>query len=152
MGSESALWTATRDRLAEYGELTRFEPSIVRGIPDVYYALLEDHGDSPAYGQGWLELKHVHAAPKRPRTPVRYKYRAGQVEFLARHWRLRGHAYVLAQVGKLYLLHNGDAPSQGVGVNLPLDKLQATARMVWGQPWNAGNTLDLLDILTQYRS
>ena len=148
MRSETALWIALRDHgLGAFGELTRIESPITPGLPDVHYALVCPWGN--AHGQGWIELKCVARAPARAATPVRYKYRFMQPEFLHRQWELGGHAYVLGQVGQEYLLHKGDTPyAAGAGIEQPLATLRSTALYHFSQPWARRNTLDLLNIFT----
>ena len=149
MGSENALWDAVRGHLSPFGQLLRVECPIQPGMSDVYYALMRG---SQSAGQGWIELKHVHEAPKRPKTPVRYKYEPGQPGFLYDMWRLRGHAYVLAQVGREYLLHEGDQPTMcGVGTVMPMDRLRSSARYAFKQPWTDADTNTLLRIFTNKR-
>lgn len=155
-GENTALWKNLRVRLKRYGMLVRIESPISYGIPDVSYALaFVDTFTAKARvnkGQGWLELKHVPSVPKRPNTLVRYKYQPGQVEFLKNWWQLGGHAYVLAQVGRWYILHDGDRPAlDGAGVNLNFDDLVKSARFAFKQPWGEADTTRIVEILTKNR-
>ena len=175
MGSEHALWRQVRDRLGEYGLLMRVENTVMKGMPDLHYALythasssgryrkmyknrFDDQGKvrkpahSMLYGQGWIELKHVKNEPVRETTPVRYKWQSGQMEWLRDYWELGGHAYVLAQVGRRYILHSGWAPHKiGAGDVMPMLDLLSTARYTWEQPWRDKHTYRLLSIFTAWK-
>lgn len=149
--SEAALWKALRSRLSKHGEMYRVENPIIPGTPDVHYALRVDNCPGMR-GQGWIELKYTPSLPARETTPVRYGWRPGQRAFLGRYWDLGGHAYVLAQVGREYLLHSGIAAAElGVGVSMTMNQLREISMLHWAQPWGDDPTWGLLAVLTAPR-
>ena len=96
--SESQLRDHVRKGLRQRGILTtHHEDMLNSGIPDLSYTGLGVHG--------WIELKHAHAWPKRPGTPLRLKrYTLDQKAFLFTRGRLGGHCWLLLRVGKEHLL------------------------------------------------
>lgn len=159
MGSEHAFWRQFRDKLTEHqyvgptkGRIMRVENgSIEQGTPDTFYAFAAAVDDDLVRyrpSQGWIELKHVEHPPKRRTTPVRYKYRPGQVEWLAEYWELGIKAWVLAQVGREYMLHPGCMPKRrGVGIIMPLEELRMSAWVRFSQPWTPEMTKRLVETL-----
>lgn len=123
MARESGLWNwlkKARVAMAEDLHMNRVENSTMSGMPDVEGYLRGD-------GQFWIELKSA-ARPARASTPVRFKVRGGQVEWLPRRWALGASAWLLLQVGEgasrsLYLVPGSHAGAVQGG--LPEDRLRA---------------------------
>lgn len=68
--SEARYWSDhVRPALAPFGRLVRVENAADLGTPDVAYCLRTAPG-APA-AAGWIELKHLPAAPTRAATPLR---------------------------------------------------------------------------------
>lgn len=103
MSQESALWKTMHKALATYGHLDRVENRVGVGMPDVAY-LLRRSPVAQAVA-GWVELKYEPAWPRRAATPVVFKkLTLDQVTWLEDYATLGGRAYLLAQVGRDYLL------------------------------------------------
>ena len=74
------------------------------GTPDVNYI------------EGWMELKFLHAFPKRADTVVKFpKFNPQQRVWLYKRASRGGKCYVLAQVSNLIFLFNGGFASQYLG-------------------------------------
>ena len=93
MARETALWNwlrKARKELRSDLHMERVENGAASGTPDV-------EGLLTGGSQFWIELK---SAPRPKRGgPVRFKVRAGQVEWLRRRCAVGGRAYLLLQVG-----------------------------------------------------
>ncbi len=91
----------------------RIESPITAGVPDVNFT------------QGWIELKHVEKAPKRPWTPLRVPhFTAEQRAWHVERYFAGGRSFVLLRVGREWLLFLGVVAAAHVG-KLPLTELRA---------------------------
>lgn len=98
MSRESSLWdwlSKARVMLGEALDINRVENLVQEGMPDV-----EGHlRISPQLqGQFWLELKSEER-PARSSTPIRFKVRDKQIEWINRRWAIGGNVFWLLQVG-----------------------------------------------------
>ena len=94
------------------------ENECLPGTPDVNYA------------EGWIELKALKDWPIRAATPVRIPhYTAQQRRFLERRWNAGGNAYLLIQIGRVYLLYDGVGASCVGSMNRA--EMLATVRKGW---------------------
>lgn len=104
MALESRLWEWLKKARLSYRDdlhMTRVENGVSAGMPDV-------EGHLKRGGQFWIELKSA-ARPKHPDTPVRFRTRTAQVEWVDRRRAVGGRAWYLLQVGdgadrRIYLL------------------------------------------------
>lgn len=85
----------------------------MRGMPDV-------EGQLTGHRQFWIELK-VAARPTKPETPVHFKVRPEQVEWLNHRYKAGGNAWLLIMVGSgynraLYLVRGFNAAELKQGV------------------------------------
>lgn len=103
MSSEKGLWRTVRSALRPYGRLQRVESRETgAGIPDVYCRI---RGEA-----SWLELKEVARWPRDPASPlVIGNLTLAQVRWLEEERSAGGDAYLLARVGRTFLLL--DAPT-----------------------------------------
>lgn len=103
--SEANLWDRMRRGVNEVArvDFQRVENMVEDGTPDVNYCC--EHGR-----EGWIELKHKPAIPKRAGTAVfRFKgLRDGQVDWIARRASYGGRVWIFAQVGDHLLLVGGE--------------------------------------------
>jgi hypothetical protein len=104
MGSEASLWTNLRAKLtALYAgiDVMRVENTTQDGTPDVNMCF---EGD-----EVWVELKHVHAFPKRETTTVGKKewIRRAQVDWAYARTKSGGTVFLLVQVEREYFLFTG---------------------------------------------
>lgn len=119
--SEARLWEYVRDGVGPLWEAQRHEDRHSLGIPDVSYST--DH-------HGWIELKYLPAAPKRPTTIMKVDhFTAEQRNWLTKHGRRGGHCFILLQVGACYLLFSW-ADARKIG-QMTFDEHKKTALTVW---------------------
>jgi len=101
MGSESSLWRAVSKNMQGRWIAERMENLVASGTPDVYFTLVQ------CGTMGWLELKHAHEWPKKPKTPLKIKhYTKEQKAFIKRHGYIGANIFVLLQVEKEYFLND----------------------------------------------
>lgn len=105
MGSESSLWTNLRKKLVgTYSgiDVMRVENMTQDGTPDVNVC----HGGREV----WIELKHVHAFPKRLSTTIGKKewIRRAQVDWAYARIQAGGAVFLLVQVEREYFLFAGE--------------------------------------------
>lgn len=96
MSSEGGFWEAVSPVLSGLSlDPLRVENVAHDGFPDV------------SYSHGLIELKNLPAWPVRAGTPVDIGIRADQQAVLARRWEKGGLSWVLARVGREWLLFDG---------------------------------------------
>lgn len=96
--SERSLWETVRRHLGPLGDLERVENRAGVGTLDVSYCI--------AGAEGILELKHLHAWPRLPATPIVIpRLTLDQVTRLAKRAAAGGRAFTLLRVkGSCYAL------------------------------------------------
>lgn len=140
MGSEAALRSVFKDRLAPFGLIQRVENRVEAGTPDVLYLISRLPAPRPA-ATGWVELKYIGAWPARASTPVRSDtLTLAQVLFLEGWTRAGGRAWLLTQIGRGYLFLNGSRARLLLD-GVPRDEIVARADV-----WNP-TSLTLRDLV-----
>lgn len=94
MSREVQLWDALSKAkyvLRESLHMDRIENLVTPGMPDV-------EGYLHKMGQFWFELKSEER-PTNSETPVRFKMRPRQIEWLRHRWEIGGACFWLLQVG-----------------------------------------------------
>ena len=106
MTLESSLWVAFRQALPARCHAVRIENEVEIGTPDVNFCLTVDY---------WVELK-VQEAPKRAKTKFKIDhFTIEQRQWLVDRCRAGGNAFLLVQVGFVYLWLRGDVAAVWVG-------------------------------------
>ena len=106
MTLESSLWVAFRQALPGDCHAVRVENCVEVGTPDVNFCLAVDY---------WVELK-VQDAPKRRKTKFKIEhFTMEQRQWLVDRCRSGGNAFLLVQVGVVYLWLRGDIAAVWVG-------------------------------------
>ena len=106
MTLESSLWVAFRQALPADCHAVRIENVVEVGTPDVNICLTVDY---------WIELK-VQEAPKRRKTKFKIEhFTMEQRQWLVDRCRAGGNAFLLVQVGFIYLWLRGDVAAVWVG-------------------------------------
>jgi hypothetical protein len=96
VSDEGGFWAVAAPVLIGLGlDPIRCENVVHDGFPDV------------SYTHGLIELKHLDGWPARALTPVDIGVRRDQAPVLARRWEHGGLAWVLARVGREWLLFDG---------------------------------------------
>lgn len=138
---ESSLWQTLNRNLAGFGWVFRIENSVMRGVPDVHYAITSPTGASAT---GWIELKVVNKFPTRG-GPVRIRhFTDAQRAWLQRYGTAGGNAFLLLQVAipKTYFLFDFRI-AQAVG-DLPEAAMRCAATVVGDKIFPQGAMLDAL--------
>ena len=91
---ESGLWATMKKGVSRFGDFQRIESVVGSGVPDVNYCV--------GGNEGWIELKHVKAWPKRSRTNVPIEYRSEQPVWWYNRRKAGGRVWVFIQVGSWY--------------------------------------------------
>jgi hypothetical protein len=96
------------------------ENKVYPGTPDVNYSV------------GWVELKWLPRWPKgSDQSPVRVKHFTPQQRvWLKRRWRKGFHAYLLLQVGREWLLFDGETAALHLG-KVTQPRLRELALVIW---------------------
>lgn len=124
MGSESSLWNTISKNMKGKWEADRVENSVLLGMPDVYFTMIETGK------MGWVELKYKSEWPKKLSTPLRVDhYTSQQKNWIKRHGELGANVFLLIQVGPLYFLYDWEN-ALNVG-NMTFSEMELTAECTW---------------------
>lgn len=106
MSSEANMWADHVRPLLKKLNLdpVRIENRVGTGFPDVNYI------------EGWVELKHADAWPKRTGTPLRLDhFTPQQRSWLMRRWWSGGNVWLLLRVAGEWMLFDGATAASRVG-------------------------------------
>lgn len=134
--SERALWRYIQSHLRALPEIDmqRHEDKLALGVPDVSYGCRGVNG--------WIELKFCHEPAKTTSLVRCPHFTLEQRQWLLDRGRRGGHAFLLAQVGREYLLMDHLA-AQLLG-HARLSHLRMVASRVWRQSICFPELLDAL--------
>ena len=126
MTRENSLWVSFRQALPAGCHAVRVENVVETGTPDVNICLTLDY---------WVELK-VQEAPKRATTKFRIDHFTDEQRlWLVDRCRAGGNAFLLVQVGFVYLWIRGDIAAVWIG-HCTLTEL--LAKCTWHGPALSG--------------
>jgi hypothetical protein len=94
MSLEASLWhwlSGARKTFGASLHMNRIENPLVPGMPDV-------EGYLENAGQFWLELKAAKR-PARRETPIRFKVRDKQIDWIDHRWKLGANVFWFLQIG-----------------------------------------------------
>lgn len=112
------------------------ENPVYPGTPDVNYI------------EGWIELKWLRAWPKRDGEVRVDHFTPGQREWIRRRWKRGGAVWVLLQVGREWILLDGDTAARHLGY-VDRDTLHRLATASWKNGLKDG---ELRECLRSYRT
>ena len=122
MNDEKTLKKYIVNLLKHFGDIQRHEDKYESGIPDLSFGIFGING--------WIELKHKKAWPKRATTKVKFNHFTNkQRTWLKTRGQAGGHCFVIIQISTNYLLFCWrDIDSIG---NLTREKMLEKAAFHW---------------------
>lgn len=108
--SESQMYTDFKKWVP--GDHRRIE-DVNGGVPDLNYCI-------PGENSGWIECKFLEQWPVRSDTPVKLRFKPGQIAFLVSRGQM-GKAFLWARIGIEEFFFRG-IPIMDIGVGVPKEK------------------------------